>query len=891
MAKVGTAEYDVEISRAKVQAEVDATSRQIEQGLGRSATKVRDEFSNSARVAVAGFGAFAAANVIGDTISAASDLAEQQSKVGVVFGNSATQVLAFGTSAEQSLGQSERAALEAAGTFGNLFRSVGISERESAKLSVSLTSLASDLASFNNTSVDDALTALRAGLVGETEPLKRYGVNLNEATLKAKALELGLYSGVGALDANAKAQAAYAVIVEQTTLAQGDFERTSDSLANQQRILSAEWENAQAQLGEELIPAAKVAVSVFGDLLKVADALPGPVVAGGVALGGLVVAFGLLGPVVRTGWAELTAFTGANAAAATSAATATGAVNAQTAAMSRFRGVALTAARGAGAIGVGLFALDQIFGQANKARDLSQELDRIANSLANVETAADASKLFGNDIDTSSLGAAIENYDEGSNVLERFANNVAGVNESLGGVEALDNGDIEENKAQVEALDAALVALYNEDPSKAITAYQAVAAALEEQGGAQNDLTNALPGFTDLLLSADEAARQAAVGVEDFAAETLKAKDALREEFDAQRELNDASRDVILAVDELNKAKQDAVTGGQAYADALKEEADAKQAAVDAGRAVVDAQRNEADAVRDVQRAQEDLTEARKRAAETLEDLQFAAEGAVLSEERAQLRLQAAIEEQKRVGRDPGASDRDRQEADLAVREAELALREAQDRKGDSAGDLAEAERQGIEQSDEVVAAKERVEAALQAQIDASEGVRDALDDQREAEDRVREASKKAADVLVDAKGRVEEATRNLEDKILDEAEAQAELAGLTGDATAAHDAYNESIEKSAILLDPNSPFRRNLSDYLEDVRELGTISGLDPAVSPVPGRNPDSGGPSSQPGGIDDLQGNGPRPGRSITNNITVNSNVSPQELADHLAFAQGGN
>lgn len=203
----------------------------------------------------AGFVIDKAASAFVESIGLASDLGESTSKAGVVFGDFADEVERFASTAPTALGQTRAQALEATGTFGNLLRSVGLTEETSAKFSTSMVGLASDLASFNNTDPAEALDALRAGLVGETEPLKRFGVNMNEAALKQKAMELGLSDGKTALDSNAKAQAAYALIMEQTALAQGDFERTSGGLANQQRILSASWTEAKTALGAGLLPA------------------------------------------------------------------------------------------------------------------------------------------------------------------------------------------------------------------------------------------------------------------------------------------------------------------------------------------------------------------------------------------------------------------------------------------------------------------------------------------------------------------------------------------------------------------------------------------------------------------------------------------------------------
>lgn len=232
---------------------------------------VEGQVTNVAKKAATAFGAaFGAKQVFDfakDSIGAASDLNETISKTQVVFGGAAQSVLKFGDTSSTSIGASRNEALSAAGTFGNLLRSVGLTENQAAKFSVSMVQLAGDLASFNNVPVGEALEAIRSGLVGETEPLKRFGVNLNEATLKQQAMNMGLSDGKGVLDANAKAQAAYALIMQQTTLAQGDFARTSDGLANQQRSLAAEFENVKASIGQSLLPFAKELVAQIRESL------------------------------------------------------------------------------------------------------------------------------------------------------------------------------------------------------------------------------------------------------------------------------------------------------------------------------------------------------------------------------------------------------------------------------------------------------------------------------------------------------------------------------------------------------------------------------------------------------------------------------------------------
>lgn len=213
-------------------------------------------FGSMQGAVIAGFAAFAAARAaigfVGGTIKAASDLNEEINKSTVVFGTAAQRVLDFSKTSASSLGQSQREALGAAGTFGNLFRTIGLTDNASADMSIRLVTLASDLASFNNADPSEVLEAMRAGLVGETEPMRRFGVDISDASMRAEALKEGLKVGP-VLTQQQKAQLAYQLMLKQTTLAQGDFQRTSDGLANSQRILSAEWENSKAKLGALLI--------------------------------------------------------------------------------------------------------------------------------------------------------------------------------------------------------------------------------------------------------------------------------------------------------------------------------------------------------------------------------------------------------------------------------------------------------------------------------------------------------------------------------------------------------------------------------------------------------------------------------------------------------------
>ncbi|MGA0397869.1 MAG: hypothetical protein ACO3O3_11965, partial [Ilumatobacteraceae bacterium] len=214
--------------------------------------------------AVGAFTGIAAAAV--PAINAASDLEEAQSKVNVIFGEGAATIEEFAETAAKSLGQSKQEVLDAAGTFGTFGKAAGMTGIELAEFSNEFSALASDMASFNNATPEEVIQALGAGLRGEAEPLRRFGVLLNDAVLKQEAMTLGIYDGNGALTDQQKILAAQQAILKQTGDAQGDFARTSDGLANGTRIAQAQFKDLTAELGAALLP-------VVLELLPVVTAL------------------------------------------------------------------------------------------------------------------------------------------------------------------------------------------------------------------------------------------------------------------------------------------------------------------------------------------------------------------------------------------------------------------------------------------------------------------------------------------------------------------------------------------------------------------------------------------------------------------------------------------
>lgn len=253
-------------------------------------------------------GAFAVDKIIDfgkQAIGAASDLNEAGTAVGAVFGPAMGNIEKWASTAATGLGQSKLQALDAAKTFGVYGQQAGLAADANADFSMNLTGLASDLASFHNADPSEVIEALGAGLRGEAEPLRKYGILMNDASLEAAALAAGIIETSRPLTAQEKILAANALVFQQAGAAMGDFSRTSDGLANQTRIAEANWTNLSGTIGTAFLPVVQTAAQVlnatlFPALQAGADALNttlGPALEGvsakiGPALSGLGPAVG-----------------------------------------------------------------------------------------------------------------------------------------------------------------------------------------------------------------------------------------------------------------------------------------------------------------------------------------------------------------------------------------------------------------------------------------------------------------------------------------------------------------------------------------------------------------------------------------------------------------------
>jgi len=261
------------LEAARLFVSVDGNIRPLKQTLRKAEHEARRSggtISRALRLSAAGaFSIYGLKKFADFTVLAASDINESLTKNQVLFKSYAKDVEDFSARSTQAFGISRAAALQYTGVFGNLFTALGLSSQKSAQFSVGLTKLAADMASFNNSSIQDALEAIRSGLVGEVEPLRRFGVNLNDATLRQTAMSMGLtHTTKNVLTPYQKAMAATALITKQTGSAHGDFERTSEGTANQLRILTAEIQDAGAELGVVLLPTFRDGVTWLNKFIR-----------------------------------------------------------------------------------------------------------------------------------------------------------------------------------------------------------------------------------------------------------------------------------------------------------------------------------------------------------------------------------------------------------------------------------------------------------------------------------------------------------------------------------------------------------------------------------------------------------------------------------------------
>jgi hypothetical protein len=270
--------------------------------------------------AIAGFAAGGAlVSFLSDSVTAASNLNETINKTDTIFGSSSASVKQWGESAATSLGLSKGAALEAASNFGNMFTQLGFTGEAAADLSTQVVQMSADLGSFNNLPTADVAERISSAFRGEYDSLQLLIPGITAARVEQEAMAASGKNTAKELTAQEKAMAVLAIVSQDGAKAMGDFARTSDGFANQQKIMAARLDDTKAAIGARLMPVIQQlmdifqsvgipAIEAFGSALgvlatviapiaKVIATIPGPVLAMAAAFA-TIQAFGGLGAIM-----------------------------------------------------------------------------------------------------------------------------------------------------------------------------------------------------------------------------------------------------------------------------------------------------------------------------------------------------------------------------------------------------------------------------------------------------------------------------------------------------------------------------------------------------------------------------------------------------------------
>lgn len=200
------------------------------------------------------------------SVKFASDYNESLNKVDVAFGSSADKVEAWSKTTIQSAGLAGGSALEMASLFGDMATSMGLPQGSAADMSMSLTQLGGDLASFKNIGIDEAQTALSGIFTGETESLKRLGVVMTQTNLDAYAMAKGFGKTTDEMTEAEKVQLRYSYVLDATKNAQGDYARTADGTANSMRTFQETLKELATTFGQNILPVITPIIQKLGDM-------------------------------------------------------------------------------------------------------------------------------------------------------------------------------------------------------------------------------------------------------------------------------------------------------------------------------------------------------------------------------------------------------------------------------------------------------------------------------------------------------------------------------------------------------------------------------------------------------------------------------------------------
>lgn len=223
-------------------------------GLNKSANVMTRGIKSAFKKLAVGIAAIGLGKIIKNSIKVAMDAIESENLFDTVMGKWVKSVRAWSMELQKNLGLNAYEVRKNVGVLFNMTKSMGLAENSALDMSKQLTELAYDMASFYNISNEEAFNKLRAGITGETEPLKRLGILVHENVIKQVAYKNGIAQVGAQLTEQQKVMARYLAIMEQTGTAQGDLARTIKSPANQLRVLRTQLKLVRINLGKAFMP-------------------------------------------------------------------------------------------------------------------------------------------------------------------------------------------------------------------------------------------------------------------------------------------------------------------------------------------------------------------------------------------------------------------------------------------------------------------------------------------------------------------------------------------------------------------------------------------------------------------------------------------------------------
>ena len=214
---------------------------------------IENSLKSIGKAAIAAFSVKAVVDFTKSCLELGSNLAEVQNVVDVTFGNLNSEVDKFAQNAITQFGLGQTVTKKYVGTFGAMAKAFDFNNQAALQMSETLTGLVGDVASFYNLSSDEAFTKLKSVFTGETETLKDLGIVMTQTALEQYAMANGFGKTTSAMTEQEKTALRYQFVLDKLSLAQGDFARTSDSWANQTRVLSLRFDELKATLGQGFI--------------------------------------------------------------------------------------------------------------------------------------------------------------------------------------------------------------------------------------------------------------------------------------------------------------------------------------------------------------------------------------------------------------------------------------------------------------------------------------------------------------------------------------------------------------------------------------------------------------------------------------------------------------